>query len=223
MSTKLYDDALVEKISNWTKNTVLNIVGPEETRRLFEVIGDKTNDKPIQLPLISIRRNGGYSIQDFSIGKQPMSFDGLTLNANHKQASQLNSIAINLTYQIDVYARYFEEADEYVRNLVFNIINFPKLTINIPYNNENYKHVANLVLNSDITDNSDIPERLVAGQFTRLTLTVNIDDARLWDVRYRDVYTICTSVYTCDDKDKDMDSPCKPVCPMDDLNEPVQQ
>ena len=216
MSTKLYDDALVAKIRNWTQNTSVTVVGPDETRRLFEVIADKTNDKPIQLPFIAITRNRGFQIQEFGLGKQPMSFDGLTLNANYDQASQLNSIPISIPYQLDVYTRYFEEADEYIRNLVFNFINFPKLEVNIPYNNENYKHVANISIGADIEDNSDIPERLVAGQFTRMTMTFTIDDARLWDVRYRDVYQICTSVYTDDDPDKDSDSPCKPSCPKDD-------
>lgn len=196
MALKLYDDALVEKIKNWTQNTIVNVLGPDDVRRTIEVIADETNDSPIKLPLIAITRNGGYVIEDFAIGKKAMSFDGLTLNANHRQASQLNSIPINISYELNVITRYYEQADEYMRNLIFNLINFPKLTINIPYNNENYKHVANITLNAEIEDASDIPLRLVAGQFTRLVITFQIDDAYLWDVRYRDVYSICGTVET---------------------------
>lgn len=196
MALKLYDDALVEKIKNWTQNTIVNVLGPDDVRRTIEVIADETNDSPIKLPLIAITRNGGYVIEDFAIGKKAMSFDGLTLNANHQQASQLNSIPINISYELNVITRYYEQADEYMRNLIFNLINFPKLTINIPYNNENYKHVANITLNAEIEDASDIPLRLVAGQFTRLVITFQIDDAYLWDVRYRDVYSICGTVET---------------------------
>lgn len=206
MSLKLYDDALIEKLKNWTQNTSITITGPNESRRLFETIADKTDDKAIQLPLIALTRTGGYSIVDYGLGKQPSSYDGFTLNANHVQASQLNIIPINLTYQLDVYTRYFEEADEYVRNLVFNLINFPRLTINIPYNNENRKHNAHIHIQSDVEDNSDIPERLIPGQFTRFTLHFTIDDAYLWDVRYRDVYTICTKVYTEDEYRKEQES-----------------
>ena len=215
MATKLYDDALLEKLRNWTQNTSITVVGPDETRRLLEVIADKNNDKPISLPLIALTRSRGYEVLDYGLGKQPMSFDGLTLNANYDQASQLNSIPIRLSYQLDVYTRYYEEADEYIRNLVFNIINFPKLIVNIPYNNENYKHSANIILNAEIEDNSDIPEQLVSGQFTRMTLRFDVDDARLWDVRYRDVYSICTGVYTDDDLDKDKRC-CDTSCPKDD-------
>ena len=44
MATKLYDDALLEKLRNWTQNTSITVVGPDETRRLFEVIADKFGD-----------------------------------------------------------------------------------------------------------------------------------------------------------------------------------
>ena len=219
MSTKLYDDAVVEKLRNWTQNTSITVTGPNETRRLFEVTADVNNDNPIKLPLLAVTRNRSFEILDFGVGKQPMSYDGLTLDANNEQASQLNSIPIRLSYQLDVYTRYAEEADEYTRNLVFNIINFPKLTINIPYNNENYKHDAHLKMASGIEDNSDIPERLIAGQFTRVTLHFSIEDARLWDVRYRDVYTICANTYFDDDQDN-FDAPCRPDCPLNDRMNP---
>ena len=97
----------------------------------------------------------------------------------------MNAIPVSIQYQLDVYTRYFEEADEYMRNIVFNIINFPKLTIRIPYQDEQREHDANVRLLSEVEDNSDIPERLIPGQFTRLSLSLYIDDAYLWDVRTR--------------------------------------
>ena len=188
MSVKLYDDALIEKFSKWTKDTNISILGPGESKRLLEMIADSNNDEPIKLPIISIKRVGGFKILD--LGKRPLSFDGATLDANYERASQLNAIPISIPYQIDVYTRYLNECDEYVRNLVFNIINFPQLDINIPYNNENRSHYSNIRLTGDVEDNSDIPERLISGQFVRQTLPIVIDDAYLYDVRYRDVYSI---------------------------------
>lgn len=203
MSVNLYDKAFIEKLRGWTRNTGINIVGPEETRRLFEVIADETNDKPIQLPLISLRRMGGYTITDQGLGKRPLSFDGATLDANYEQACQLNAIPISIPYQIDIYTRLYEEADEYTRNLVFNIINYPKLSVIVPYNGKNYIHDSSLSLSSDVEDNSDIPERLIAGQFTRMSLHIDVDNAYLWDVRYRDVYSICYEVTISDNDMKD--------------------
>lgn len=188
MSVGLYDKAFLDKLNNWTKDTKVTVTGPEETSRLFRMVADETNDKPIQLPLIALRRPGGFTV--LNTGKRPLSFDGATLDANHDVASQLNAIPISIPYQLDVYTRYFNEADEYVRNLVFNIINYPKLDIVIPYNNENYVHHSNIRLQGEVDDNSDIPERLISGQFTRMSMKIDVDDAYLFDVRYRDVYSI---------------------------------
>ena len=105
----------------------IKITGPEETRRLFQYRADVNNDEPIQLPLITLRRNREVNI--LSTNKKPLVFDGLTLNATKEKSDQLNGIPIHLSYQIDIYTRYERECDEYVRNFIFNIIKFPKIQI----------------------------------------------------------------------------------------------
>lgn len=191
MSVNLYDRALLNKLSNWTKDTEVNIVGPDESKRIFEVVADKTNDKPISLPMIVLTRPGGYSITSQGLAKHPLSYNGAKLRANEEKAVILNAIPISIPYQLDVYTRYFEQADEYARNIVFNIINYPKVTVTVPYHDENYKHDSNIRLDSDVEDNSGIPERLIAGQFTRFTMRLTMDDAYLWDIRYKDTLKIC--------------------------------
>ncbi len=189
MATKLYDDKLVEKLQSWSSKTKIGIYGPNDTRQLFEVIADKTNDTPIQLPIICLRRTGGYEI--LNKNKRPIAYDGFTRDANIEKSLQLNAIPINIPYQIDVYTRYFEEADAYMRDLVFNIVNHPTLEVEIYDNNQSYiSHKANIRIVSNVEDNSDIPERKIAGQFTRLTLSLSLDDAYLWDPRVRNNYLI---------------------------------
>lgn len=189
MATKLYDDKLVEKLQSWSSKTKIGIYGPNDTRQLFEVIADKANDTPIQLPIICLRRTGGYEI--LNKNKRPIAYDGFTRDANIEKSLQLNAIPINIPYQIDVYTRYFEEADAYMRDLVFNIVNHPTLEVEIYDNNQSYiSHKANIRIVSNVEDNSDIPERKIAGQFTRLTLSLSLDDAYLWDPRVRNNYLI---------------------------------
>ena len=188
MSVGLYDETFLEKLKGWTKGTAVTIVGPDETNRLYQQIADTTNDSPIKLPFISLKRPGGFTI--LNTGKKPLTFDGATLDANYDKAKQLNAIPISIPYQLDIYTRYRNEADEYVRNIVFNIINYPKLDINIPYNGANYIHHSNIRLAGEVDDASDIPERLISGQFVRMSMKIDIDDAYLFDVRYRDVYII---------------------------------
>lgn len=183
MSIKLYDDALTTKIKNWTNDSSLTITSPDETKKLFQYKADIKNDSPIQLPLIAISRGKTINIQNTS--KKPTTFDSLTLEATSKMIKSLSQIPIKLNYQIDIYTRYFQECDEYLRNFVFNIINYPKLDIVIPYNDINYTHTSNIRMINEVQDNSDIPERLIAGQFTRFTIQIEVDDAYMWSVPIR--------------------------------------
>ena len=190
MAVRFYDEALLKKFQKWTADTQVQLTGVNETRKLFEVIADKNNDKPIQLPLIALSRNGGYTIQEKY--KQPRSYNSneFIRMQDANSGALLNAIPIGISYQIDIYARHLAEADEYARNIVFNIINYPKLNIEIPYEDSGLTHDANIRLITDVEDNSDIPERLISGQFTRFTVGIDIDDAYLFDVRIKDNLSI---------------------------------
>lgn len=188
MSVYLYDEAFVNKLKNWTENTQIQVFSPDDTKRLFEVMADTSGDKPIQLPILCLRRKSGLNV--INTGKKPMTFDGIVVDRKDGKSAQLNAIPIDVSYQLDIYTRYFKEADEFLRNLTFNIINYPKLTVTIPYEGLNFKHNGFIRMSNDIEDNSNIPERLINGQFTRLTFNINIDDAYLWNVKFKDVLSI---------------------------------
>ena len=188
MAVRFYDEALLKKLQGWTAGTQMSVLGVNDTRRLFEVISDKSNDRPLQLPIIALSRGGGFRID--SKYKQPRSYNGSKMVQLADAGVRLNAIPITIDYQIDIYTRHLEEADEYVRNFIFNIINYPKLQIEIPYESCGFVHDANIRLSSDVSDNSDIPERLVPGEFTRLTLGIDISDAYLFDVRVKDNLSI---------------------------------
>jgi len=188
MAVRFYDEALLKKFQKWTADTQVHLTGINETRRLFEVVADTTDDRPIQFPLIALSRNGGYTIQEKY--KQPRSYNGNSLIVTTTSGAKLNAIPIGISYQIDIYTREFAEADEYARNIVFNIVNYPKLNIEIPYEDTGLTHDANIRLITDVEDNSDIPERLISGQFTRFTIGIDIDDAYLFDVRVKDNISI---------------------------------
>lgn len=251
MATYIYDEALVKKIKYWTQASDVHVYSSNETQNLFEVIADQTNDSPIELPIITIRRDRGYNIIDGGTTKRPLSYDGFALDIqtfdsydealdfcnteglnesvilpksywidglkfntfedaaeycekhslnrkdihtaswekyyiksadiHPKYTTAIRAIPISISYQLDIYARYAKEADLLMRNLVFNVINYPAFTISIP--KANLAHTARLVLGDTISDNSDIPERFIEGNMTRLTASLTIDNARLWDTR----------------------------------------
>ena len=188
MAVKLYDEALLEKLKSWTTDTALQVYSTDSAGDLFKVLGDQGNDKAIKLPLIVLRRNGGFTIKNST--KRLLVYDGKSIEWTIDKAVQLNAIPIGIDYQIDIYARKQEECDEIVRNLIFNLIIFPDLNIELPYYGKHYQHKSHVSISSDVANNSDIPERLSFGQFTRFTLSLSIDDAYLFDVRERQNYSI---------------------------------
>lgn len=182
MSAILYDEALLKKLKKWTEKTDIRIYGPSEADRVFQINADMNNDKPIKLPIIVLSRQG-FDINN--INRMPINFDGKRLYADEDKVKQINAIPITLNYNLDVYTRYYDEADAYMRELIFNIINLPKLSITVPYLDFNYEHISNIRLSSNsITDNS-MGVRNYRDTICNLSLSLNIDDAYLWDSRIK--------------------------------------
>lgn len=124
---------------------------------------------------------------------------GLTLEANPEKSIWLNGIPIGLEYQIDIYTRYMEEANEYLRNMIFNIINFNRVTIELPYYDQKLIHNSSMHIHPEVQDNSSVSERLIYGQFTRMTITVEITDAYLFDLRLNNNASIDFNIYSNDE------------------------
>lgn len=199
MSVTLYDKALTEKIKGWVTDVNTTILSPEETTEMFRIVADKTNDRPISLPLITIKRERDSTIDITAY--RSMSSQGKVFNNKKGISDHLNAVPISLTYNINIYARTMEQVDEYVRNFVFYFINYPRIRINIPYNDSQLFQDCFIRLNDTITDNSDIPERLISGQFSRFTLSVSIPDAYLFSYNHRKVPKV-TSITVDMDTDK---------------------
>ena len=184
MSVRLYDEAIVTKIKSWIKDDKLKVLKPDETSRLFQMIANMTNDKPITLPLIAISRSNEIEIENTN--KKMMTYDGRMLDATIDKSLQIDAIPMILNYQIDIYCEDDKEADEYMRNFVFSIINHPKVRVILPYNQINYEHWSYMRLLSTIEDNSDVPLRLFPDQFARWTIRFTVDDAYLFSLPYKD-------------------------------------
>lgn len=190
MATYLYDEALLEKLRGWTHSTQITVLGVNETTRLFEQIGDTNSDTPIKLPLITLSRSRGYNIINSGTTKRMMSYEGVSYNKSiynkdtedaFATTDTISAIPVSLSYQLDVYTKFAKEADILMRNLIFNLINYPAFEVEIPTSHAT--HVARITLNDTVEDNSDIQERFVPGNFTRLSILFTVDDAYLWDVR----------------------------------------
>lgn len=184
MAIRYYDEILAAKIKSWVPDTSkLRVLKTDETRRLFETKADDTNDSPITMPFIALSR--GNDIELESNIKNFRSFNGLTISQTEESTLQLNIIPIKLQYQLDIYTKDYEEGDEYLRQFLFKLINNPKLVVDIPYNDVWLRHTANIRVLENISDTSDIAERLYSGQFTRWSIQIELQDAFLFNVPYR--------------------------------------
>ena len=183
MAINYYDEAITQKIKNWlADSSKLRVLSPEESNRLIQLAAEDSNDKPLQLPLIAISRN-----KDIEIGsaiKQNKSFDGLVIGKDETTAStiHLNVIPIKTTYQLDIYTKKRIEADEYVRQYLFKLINNPQIIIEIPYNNKIVRHTANLRVLNTISDTSDISAHIFPGQFYKWTIQLELHDGFLFSI-----------------------------------------
>ena len=155
MSVTLYDEALIKKINSWIGDERLKVMSYDDFNSSIAVTADETGDKPIELPLILITRSG-FTIANTN--RTQRSSYGLTIEANLNKNEWINVIPIDLSYQVDIYTRYMKEANEYVRNMIFNIVNFPRLTIELPYYDQKLTHNSSLSLRPEVQDNSNIPK-----------------------------------------------------------------
>ena len=183
MAISYYDDAITQKIKNWlADSSKLRVLSPDESSRLIQLTAEDSNDEPIALPVIAISRNKDIELE--SAIKQNKSFDGFIINSDSKKLEtvHLNVIPIKTTYQLDIYTKRRIEADEYVRQYLFKLINNPQIIIEIPYNNYLVKHTANLRVLNTISDTSDIPTHVFAGQFYKWTIQLELQDGFLFSI-----------------------------------------
>ena len=183
MAISYYDEAIVQKIKSWlADSSKLRVLSPDESNRLIQLTADDTNDKPLKLPVIAISRNKDIELENAI--KQNKSFDGFIIDKDEKTATtvHMNVIPIKTTYQLDIYTKKRIEADEYVRQYLFKLINNPQIIIEIPYNNYIVRHTANLRVLNTISDTSDIPTHLFAGQFYKWTIQLELQDGFLFSI-----------------------------------------
>ena len=236
ISVNLYDDSLLQKLKYWTEKTEVTVFNVDDSRRLVEVISDKTYDKPLKLPIIAIRRSDGFTIKNPN--KKPLTFDGIHFKdkgfieydslkikylnneislpeylkqiskfkeiSNDDKIASLNAIPISIPYKIDVYTRYQKENDLYIRNLIFNFVNYPTMQIAFRYNGIDMQQNSNIILDPNISmENPTI--KLFSDQVVKQSLSITIDDAYLWDIRIRNTVSIDAGGLTLAIKDKDND------------------
>jgi hypothetical protein len=201
MAISYYDEAVTQKIKNWlADSSKLRVLSPDESNRLIQLAADDSNDKPLKLPIIALSRNKDIELE--SAIKQNKSFDGLVIGTDDKTAAtvHLNVIPIKTTYQLDIYTKKRLEADEYVRQYLFKLINNPQIIIDIPYNGYLVRHTANLRVLGTVSDTSDISTHIFPGQFYKWTIQLELQDGFLFSIPQKQGWRFVSIEVTAADK-----------------------
>lgn len=201
MAISYYDEAVTQKIKGWIPDSSkLRVLSPDENTRLIQMAAEDSNDKPLKLPLIAISRNKDLEIT--SAIKQNMSFDGLIIGKDTETAEtvHMNVIPVKTTYQLDIYTKKRIEADEYVRQFLFKLINNPQIIVEIPYGNYHVRHTANLRVLDTVSDTSDITTHIFPGQFYKWTIQLELQDGFLFSIPQKQGWRICGVEVTAADK-----------------------
>ena len=201
MAISYYDEAVTEKIKgSLADSSKLRVLSPDESSRLIQLDAEDTDDKAFTLPMIAISRNKDIEIT--SAIKQNMSFDGLIIDKDVTKAEtvHMNVIPIKTTYQIDIYTKKRIEADEYVRQYLFKLINNPQIIVEIPYNNRIVRHTANLRVLDTVSDTSDISTHIFPGQFYKWTIQLELQDGFLFSVPQKQGWRIIGAEVTAADR-----------------------
>ena len=180
MAVRYYDEALLKKIRDWIIDPGVKVLSPTESREMLQMNADRTRDVPLSLPMVTLSRENYCEI--INPNKQALSYDGGHIDiVSEKRSAVLNAIPIRISYELSIYARYFEEADEYARNFIFNLINYPTVDIVIPYQNTNITHRSKIALNGRVADNSS-SSRLARDQLSRISIEFDVNDAYLFSI-----------------------------------------
>lgn len=179
-----YDLAIVEDFRvrfNYKKDgtpKTNNRVQITDAENVFNIIGDIENDK-IKFPIISIIRTG-WSIKDFL--QEAQNNAGVLmgyLDDERVKQVRLQSIPIQINYQVDIWTQNRIDNDIIARELLWFYMQRPQMVVKIPHGLDT-THVFNVGFELDVTDNSDITEHNSRGRYYRQTLGMYVDDAYLW-------------------------------------------
>lgn len=156
------------------------------------------NKKPMSFDGLTIntKLNAEYDslVNDFKLGKisreeYSKKLDEIYSSDEYGKLPTLNAVPITLSYNLDVYTRYQRENDALIRNLIFNIINYPTIQVKFNYEQIPIEHNSNLILGPNVETSFPVI-KLFPDQICKQTLSISLEDAYLWDVRIRSAVSI---------------------------------
>lgn len=188
MSLNLYDEAMLNKFRGVFENTVFS--GPDE---VFEALAELHGASEVpKMPAISIHRY--QSSVNSRLDSHPGSFLGQKLSYVDQTKSEVYNtltMPLQLEYMVELWATKRSIVNDLTSQILFWLKRRPNIKIDIPKVGE--EQVFSIDVMDDIPDNTQISDFTERGRLYRTTLTLVIDNARLFNV-YQDKTVLLVDV-----------------------------
>ena len=182
-SLGIYDRGVLNKFREVFDNSVIS-----ESEGAFSAAEELLGE--VRLPLISIyREDFNIHTARYNLTQRRRGSSIVSGSEEDDEYKTIQDIPMEISYQIDVWTRRKEDIDKLIPELIFWLIENPNIEVNV----EEADHPIEfpLVLEEDVTDNTDIMSFEDKGRIFRMTLSARIDDARLF--KFRTVKPVLTT------------------------------
>ena len=174
MSVYLYDKALTEKLREVVGDDRIHVIPPEDT--LF-FLAQLTKDK-VNFPAITITRGPVQLVTETRNQVAYRKGDSVRLNPDHT-ITKVKHFPMRIQWSINVYTVDRYSCDEIIRELVFYLMTYPSLEVQVPYGADIPQNF-DLFIENEIEDNSDLSQFSETGEYFRETITVFTDNAHMF-------------------------------------------
>ena len=165
----LYDKALVEKFSKVMPGKVVYA----SVDRFYERYLLSNDNKGLVLPALSVWRSS-LVLDKSSLPTQLRVGNARFPNQQTFLAEQLYSAKIELSYQMDIWTASDTDRDDMLKEILYFLTLYPYIAIDYRGHRFTYPIVI-----GDITDASDISSFENTGDIYRLTIPLQVPDARI--------------------------------------------
>lgn len=174
MSAYLYDEAVVNKLREVTGDSRIHVISPDQS---ISFLAQFDNDR-VELPAVVVSRN---SVNLLDYRNQAVALKGQSVRRGSEDNLYVKAqlIPMRVEWSIDIYTVDRYSCDEIVRELVFFFTTCPRFEVKVPYQLDIIQNF-DVLLSSEIVDNTDLLEFPNTGEKFRETLTIYTENAHMF-------------------------------------------
>lgn len=196
---QLYDEALLD----YFKNNFKAEVAITPVSEFWSVVAMHRENK-LQLPAICLSRNG--STRDTELKSWVIGRKGRVDRVQKHKLITEQALPLLLNYHITLLTTTQDDIDELTSEVIFLILNKPRVSVLIPYGSERYVN-AQISLDGEITSDSTQDRFSTTGILYQTIIPVKMNGANIFNLEQRNLryleWSVGTDINTTKEEIKD--------------------